>query len=256
MTRIIAVANQKGGVGKTTTAISLAAALAIMERRTLLIDCDPQANATSGLGFGADTLSRHLYSVLLNPEEAMQSVLPTQVPFLFLLPSCSNLAGAELELVNSDDREFVLKKVLQNIGNHFDYIILDCPPSLGLLTLNALCAAGEILVPLQSEFFALEGLVKLFRSYEQIRKRLNPTLALLGIVLTMYDARNRLSRQVQEEVKRCFPEHLFPVVIPRNIRLSEAPSHGKSILHYDIKSKGAEAYLQLAQEVVRRHPLR
>ena len=254
MTRIIAIANQKGGVGKTTTAINLSASLAIMEKRVLLVDCDPQANATSGLGFGPETLAKNLYSVYFQP--AKEAIIPTVSPFLFLLPSGTDLVAAELELVDKMGREFFLAELLHPVASSFDYIILDCPPSLGLLTLNALCAAREILVPLQCEFFALEGIVKLLQTYEQVKKRLNPDLTLLGVVLTMYDTRNKLTRQVKDEVGKCFPDHLCETIIPRNVRLSEAPSHGKSIFHYDIKSKGAEAYLNLAEEIARRKVIR
>ncbi len=252
MARVIAIANQKGGVGKTTTSINLAASLAVMEKKVLLIDCDPQANTTSGLDIEVGQYS--LYPAFFNPELAHQAICPTSSPYLSVLPATTDLVAVEMELVDKIGREYYLDEVIKAVSANYDYIILDCPPSLGLITLNALCAAKELLVPLQCEFFALEGIVKLLHTFELVQKRLNPHLNLLGVVLTMYDIRNKLTRQVKNEVRRCFPDHLFETVVPRNVRLSEAPSHGKSIIHYDIKSKGAEAYLALAKEVVLRKP--
>ncbi len=254
MARIIAIANQKGGVGKTTTAINLAASLAVMEKKVLLIDCDPQANSTSGVGTMPSDVKGTVYTAIYNPESAIDYVIPTSAEYMHILPATTDLVAIELELVDKVGREYYLKECIDNLSQHFEYIIIDCPPSLGIITLNALCAAKEVLIPLQCEFFALEGIVKLLQTYEQVKKRLNPELSLLGVVLTMYDTRNNLAREVKNEVRRCFPDHLFETVVPRNVRLSEAPSHGKSIIHYAIKSTGANAYLSLAKEVILRRP--
>ncbi len=253
MARIIAIANQKGGVGKTTTAINVAAALAVMEKKVLLIDADPQANSTSGLGLDQSALATDLYTCLYSPEKVAESIHPTRSSFLDIIPASTDLVGAELELVDKIGREFYFSECFKHLPAKYEYIFIDCPPSLGLLTVNALCGAQEILIPLQCEFFALEGIVKLLKTIDLVKKRLNPTLELLGVVLTMYDTRNRITKEVNTEVRKCFPDKIFDTVIPRNVRLSEAPSHGKSIIHYDVKSKGAEAYLALAKEIALRN---
>jgi len=251
MSRVVAIANQKGGVGKTTTAINLAAALAAFDRKIALVDFDPQANATSGLGFSRQRNGANAYDVLLgaDPREALQE---TAFPNLWLLPSGRDLVGAEIELVDQDARERKLRDALEKVRNDFDFIFVDCPPSLSLLTVNALAAADSVLVPLQTEYFALEGVTELLESVDRVRTVFNPELEIEGILLTMYDDRTNLSRQVLEDIRTHFGELVYETVIPRNVRLGEAPSFGKPVLAHDIKSKGAEAYLSLGKEVLKR----
>ena len=251
MTRIISLANQKGGVGKTTTAVNLAASLAVCERRVLLVDLDPQANATSGMGASkTDLLS--IYDVLINEVNARDAVVESELPGLRLLPSSPDLVAAELELAPKARREFALVDALSPIRAEYDYILLDSPPSLGLLTVNGLAAADSVLIPLQCEYFALEGVSQLLRTVERVRESLNPNLEIEGVVLTMYDDRINLARQVAAEIRNHFGAKVYESVIPRNVRLGEAPSFGKPVMLYDIRSRGSEAYLQLAQEFVRR----
>lgn len=252
MGSVISIANQKGGVGKTTTAVNLAASLVAAERSCLLIDCDPQGNATTGLGIDRVHLGQGLYDFILGTATEEEILLETILPGLHLIAATPDLLGAEVEMVSVQEREYRLKRKLVALRGRYEYIFLDCPPSLGFMTLNALTAADAVLVPLQCEYYALEGLSQLLDTVKAVRRGLNPSLEIAGILLTMYDGRNNLSLQVAEEVRGHFKEAVFHTMIPRNVRLSEAPSHGKPILLYDIKSSGAQSYLALARELIRR----
>ncbi|MCZ2222627.1 MAG: AAA family ATPase [Chitinophagales bacterium] len=255
MARIIGVANQKGGVGKTTTAINLAASLAVLEYRTLLVDADPQANGTTGVGFNDKNITISLYDCMVNNAKASEVILKTEIPNLDLIPSHIDLVGAEIEMINYPNRENVMKQLLSEINDKYDFIIIDCSPSLGLITVNSLVAANSVVVPVQCEFFALEGLGKLLNTIKIVQSRLNPSLQIEGILMTMYDGRLRLSNQVVSEVRRHFDELVFNTIIHRNTRLSEAPSLGKPVILYDADSKGAANYLNLAKEILQKNEM-
>lgn len=252
MGRIIAIANQKGGVGKTTTTINLSACLAEKKQRVLVVDVDPQGNTTSGLGIDKDNLENTVYELILGEEELEQCIVKDAVDNLDVLPSNVNLAGAEIDLIGIDEREYILKKTLQKVQDNYDFIIIDCPPSLTMLTVNAMTAADTVLVPIQCEYYALEGLSQLMHTINLVKERLNPDLEMEGVVFTMYDARTNLSLQVVENVKANLNQTIYKTIIPRNIRLAEAPSHGLPINLYDSKSAGAESYRLLADEVMHR----
>ena len=250
MGKVIALANQKGGVGKTTTAINLAASLAVLEKKVLIIDADPQANATSGVGLDVRNVEKSIYECLIDGENAKDVIINTEVESLDIIPSHIDLVGAEIEMLNMEEREFTLKKVVATIKDDYDFILIDCSPSLGLITVNALTAADSVMIPVQCEYFALEGLGKLLNTIKIIQGRLNTTLEIEGFVLTMYDPRLRLSNQVVDEVKKHFQQMVFETIVQRNIKLSEAPSFGKPVILYDAESKGSVNYLNLARELI------
>ncbi len=250
MGKIVAIANQKGGVGKTTTSVNLAASLGVLEKKVLLIDADPQANATSGLGLDVETVEIGTYQLLEHTSTPKEAIIKTETPNLDIIPAHIDLVAIEIELVDKDQREYMLKKAIKDIKDDYDFILIDCAPSLGLLTLNALTAADSVLIPIQCEYFALEGLGKLLNTIKSVQKIHNPSLDYEGLLLTMYDARLRLSNQVVEEVQKHFNDMVFKTIIQRNVRLSEAPSYGESIINYDASSKGATNYLSLAKEII------
>ncbi|WP_298339024.1 AAA family ATPase [uncultured Algibacter sp.] len=253
MGKIIAIANQKGGVGKTTTSVNLAASLGVLEKKVLLIDADPQANATSGIGIDVESVDIGTYQLLEHSNEAKEAIIKTETPNLDIIPAHIDLVAIEIELVDKDEREYMLKKALADIKDDYDYILIDCAPSLGLLTLNALTASDAVIIPIQCEYFALEGLGKLLNTIKSVQKIHNAELDIEGLLLTMYDSRLRLSNQVVEEVQKHFNDMVFKTIIQRNVRLSEAPSYGESIINYDASSKGANNYLSLAKEIINKN---
>lgn len=250
MVKVIAIANQKGGVGKTTTAVNLAACLAALDRKVLLVDSDPQGNATSGLGFDKRDIKQCIYDTLINDVSMQDVIKHTAYNNLDVVPATIQLAGAEIELVSLMNREGRMKNSLERVKHNYDYVIIDCPPSLGLLTINALTAASSVIIPIQCEFYALEGVTMLMNTIQLVQRNLNPALKLEGVLMTMFDSRTNLSTEVVEEVKKYFKTKMYQTIIPRNVRLSEAPSHGQPVIDYDSKSKGAMVYMELAQEVV------
>lgn len=252
MGKVISFSNQKGGVGKTTTCVNMAAYLARAQKKVLLVDLDPQGNATTGLGFSKGSLKKSVYNVIIDDEEAKDNILPTQIEGLSILPSNIDLAGAEVDLVYKKSRDRILKFALDKVKGAYDYVLIDCPPSLGLLTINALAAADSVIIPIQSEYYALEGLSQLMNTITLVRQHLNKTLKVEGVVLTMYDGRSLISKQIAAEIKKYFSKKLYEIVIPRNIRLSEAPSHGKPILLHDPKCMGARAYSALTEEFLKK----
>lgn len=253
MARVISIANQKGGVGKTTTAINLGASLAVLEKKVFIIDADAQANSTSGLGFNVNEVKPTIYECMVGDVDPKSAVLKCEIDNLYIMPSHIDLVGAEIEMLKMTDRETIMKRMVDKIRDQFDYILIDCCPSLGLITVNALTASDSVIVPVQCEYFALEGLGKLLHTIRIIQKRLNPSLEIEGFLLTMYDSRNNLSNQVLDEVRRHFQNMVFQTLIARNVRLSEAPSHGQAAISYDATSKGAQNYLNLARELLERN---
>ena len=250
MVKVIAIANQKGGVGKTTTAVNLAACLASKGRKVLLVDSDPQGNATSGYGFDKRSIKKSIYDNLINEVPAAETIRASAYTGLDILPANIQLAGAEIELVSLMNREGRLKRILEKVKHNYDYVLIDCPPSLGLLTINALTAASSVIIPVQCEFYALEGISMLMNTIQLVQRNLNPALKLEGVVMTMFDSRTNLAQDVVEEVKKYFTSKLYKTIVPRNVRLSEAPSHGMPVIDYDGKSKGAQVYMELAEEVI------